>query len=649
MRAIVVLCVGAGAVVGVWACSGTSRVDPATGKPRAPVEQVAPGGDGTTTQGKPAAPAAGARGDSTTVAVALVTDPAALAAIDAGGGRFDALLDAADRRAITKAVKADVAAAAKGDPDAGVAIAGNSHRLFDVGWLDRGSYELVGLAYRVDRIPATPATCGDVRLIYRLAYRATTAGVEVGSRLPMTVAIVLDGPARAPAGDDALGCRAAAAAWRVPAGTSGRALGDALIAGPLAGDALAPARVRQVLTNAQVVRWPAAVRPDLGGHAEYALRAFRRDPGGALIATPADNTPDAARLRRDPKARAALLAWLREPATLDAVELGWAQLPAELAAPRALSVSPRGWARRANRLYRQVFDPADLDGIAGAARPTIATPEALLRRLDDHTCVGCHQAQTIAGFHLLGEDGAGVAPGNALAVAISAPLAAERTRREQLLDALATGAAADFHRPPTERTGNPGGRGAHCGLGDPGFASWTCAAGLTCQHTDAPADDAVVGECLPPPDRREVGDACELGPLIAHADPRRDRGPRPKPVAGGCVASTCNVDRVGFPGGMCRASCDPLPAGGACGVIAVLTPFNACLARGRPFPECLADHVEPAGLRACDAATPCRDDYVCARTPSGAGACTPPYFLFQLRVDGHPLSSKQRGAARQAP
>lgn len=30
-----------------------------------------------------------------------------------------------------------------------------------------------------------------------------------------------------------------------------------------------------------------------------------------------------------------------------------------------------------------------------------------------------------------------------------------------------------------------------------------------------------------------------------------------------------------------------------------------------------------------------RDDYICARTPDGNGACIPPYFLFQLRVDGH--------------
>jgi hypothetical protein len=52
-------------------------------------------------------------------------------------------------------------------------------------------------------------------------------------------------------------------------------------------------------------------------------------------------------------------------------------------------------------------------------------------------------------------------------------------------------------------------------------------------------------------------------------------------------------------------------------------------------------------LKGCDANEPCRDDYICARTAAGHsaskdarerahGACIPPYFLFQLRVDGHP-------------
>lgn len=567
-------------------------------------------------------------------AVAMVTDPAALAPIAAAGGAFDALLDAADRKLIDDAVRADVAAAARGDREAGVGIAGHSHRLFDGRWLARGRYELIGVTYRIDRIPATPRTCGDLRLVYRLAYTTTTSGVEVSSRLPRTVLVILDGPPRQPTADDELGCRAAAAAWRLAEGTTGAALGDALIAGPLAG-ALERDRVVQVETNTQVVRWPSSVRPDLGGHAEYAMREFRR-VDGKLLAAHLDQTPDVAKLR-DRRRRERLRAWLHDPATLAALELGLAELPEELSASRAVSVTPRGWSRRANRLFRQVLEPADVAALARPGSAILGSPAAVLRRLDDHTCVGCHQAQTIAGFHLLGDDGPDVAPGNALAVSRSPALIAEVARRERLIDALATGAEPDFTRPSTERIANEGGMGAKCGLGDPGFAAWTCRDGLTCQRTDAPGDDAVVGECLSPPDRRGVGEPCELGPLTANADPHRDRGPRVTP--GGCADGVCDTNRVGFPGGMCATSCAGLPATGACGVIAVLTPFNNCLARNRPFPECLAAHVTPTGLRRCDSRTPCREDYVCARTASGPpdeGACTPPYFLFQLRVDGHP-------------
>lgn len=617
--------IAAFATFGALGCSSPRTTSSAveSGSNAPPGQSVVPG--------KPSA----AVSTGATRAIALVTEPAALAAITEAGARFDRLLTAADRAVITAVVRADIALAGKGDSNAGVGIAGNSHRLFDAGWLDRGSFELIGVAARFDRIPMTPATCGDLRLIYRLGYRARTSNVEVASRLPMTVAIVLDGPVRAPVADDPLGCRAAAKAWTVPTALAGRELGIALADGPLAG-AMQRDRVRQVLTNTQVVRWPSAVRPDLGGHAEYALRALRAE-SSELVAAPADFTPDVARLRRDRRARDQLLTWLRDPATLDSVERGSAVLPSELTAPRALSVSPRAWARRANRAYRQVLAPADVAELARPGSATIGSGEALLRRLDEQTCAGCHQAQTIAGFHMLGEDGADVAPGNALATSLSAPLAAERLRRETLIDALANGAKVDFQRPTFERIGNPGGRGARCGLGDPGLTAWTCAAGLSCQHTDAPSDDDAAGECLPPIERREVGDACETGALVAHVDPRRDRGPRAAP--GMCVAGACNGNRVGFPGGMCRTACADLPAGGACGVIAELTPFNNCLAKRRPFPECLAMHVVPAGLRGCDADRPCRDDYVCARTPAGDGACTPPYFLFQLRVDGHPPSA----------
>jgi hypothetical protein len=87
---------------------------------------------------------------------------------------------------------------------------------------------------------------------------------------------------------------------------------------------------------------------------------------------------------------------------------------------------------------------------------------------------------------------------------------------------------------------------------------------------------------------------------------------------------------------MCSRGCVDLQRGETCGSIAILQGFNACLAARKPFTECLRNNVRPAALKSCSETEPCRDDFICARTAEGHGACIPPYFLFQLRVDGHP-------------
>ena len=178
-----------------------------------------------------------------------------------------------------------------------------------------------------------------------------------------------------------------------------------------------------------------------------------------------------------------------------------------------------------------------------------------------------------------------------------------------------------------------GGYGAHCGLGDdPTFASWSCNPGLRCSGIEAAPHDPV-GQCLP--EVLRVGDACEQGSVAPDENSRRDRMSRV--VVQPCEGAVCNRSSVGFPGGMCTANCGD--AGSACGAIAILDPFNACLAKGASFISCIRGNVRPAGLRGCDAAHPCRDDYVCARAAVG-GVCLPPYFVFQLRVDGHSIVSR---------
>lgn len=536
--------------------------------------------------------------------VSLVTDPAALAPIADAGGSFAALFGAPaarDTAALAEAspryatlvatLTADIASVAQAHPGAGVGVRGHDYRLFDEQWLrsPHTRFDLVGLAPRLDRAQL-PDDCGDVRLLYRVAYDAVVGGEQITSRLPMTISISL-----APKPNDtAHACRADALAWRAPSTVANDPadLGRWLVSdGPLAG-ALDPARVVLVLTNAQVMRMPAASQRKLGGHAEYQMRAFVIDDGGALVESSLENTPDVARIRGDQTLRNDLVSWLRDPATLDAIDRGRHQLPAKFLARRASSYSPFGLARPANRSFAQLVTADELAALPLAGRKTIAAPDALLRRLDEATCQGCHQVRSVAGFHLVGIDPPNTPAGAALAVAYSPLLASERDRRASLIDTVANGDTSSFGRPlaPVER----------------------------------PASQ--------PPG---IGDACELGTVRASVrGPDQDAMTKRAPLA--CSADLqCTAQRGGFPGGMCQAHCDALGDDAVCGVIAV-HPFNDCLGTGAPFSKCMK-HVRPIGLARCDDSRPCRDDYVCALTPAGDGACLPPYFLFQLRVDGHPL------------
>ncbi len=533
-------------------------------------------------------------------------------------------------RAVVDLIVRELEAIAARDPQAGVTIRGHAHRLFDARWLRARSahFELVGVANRMDRRAFDPAGCGEVRLVYRLGYRQPHGQGELASRLPMTWVVEL----RAAANAD---CRAAARRWMLPPTLSGRALGARLVSAdsPLARELATRARIVRIGVNVQTVRWPALTRPALGGHAEYLLRNFAWDErAGRYRPLKLENTPDVAGLRRDPARRARLRDWLAQPEHLAEIDRGVAQLPEEFLAESVTSVTPRGLARLANRPFRQLFLPADWTTTNLAELRVASSPEALLRRLDDLSCSGCHQSRSLAGFHLLGEDGAGDAPGSALFTGRSPHLEADLARRRAYVQAIARGEPGDDARPFAERPSDvEGSYGAPCGLGDAGFRAWRCAAGLACAPYAATAGEQTVGVCLPALPR--VGDPCEPARVLPDANAQRDRV---APAQTAACEGVCERTRVGFPGGMCASSCDALPSDAACGAIALLTPFNDCLARARPFSACASAHARPAGLRACSADTPCRDDYVCARTASAQGACLPPYFMLQLRVDGHP-------------
>jgi hypothetical protein len=520
-------------------------------------------------------------------------------------------------RSIVDSLAEDLQQLRAADPQLGYSIKA-AHRMFDPAWLRSSSarFELVGVINRMDRDVFDLGSCGEIRFIYRLAYRKVDASGSVYSRLPMTANVVFLLP-----GDSAR-CRMLAGQWTDSVDL--KAFGDGV---------LNRQHLKAVEVNLQAVRWPSTVRPDMGGYAEYFLRVFHRE-GERYVPAVLENTPDVRRISTTPSLKQRLLAWLRLPNNFRAVDDGIAQLPDEFLARKATSVALEGTHRLANMPFSQIFSESELTDFPYANAQIVRSPQGLLRRLNDLSCSGCHQGRTVAGFHFLGIDRAETEAGNAIAVGASPHFLLDQPRRIAYVAALASGSTPTAARPLSVRADHgEGGYGSHCGLGDASFASWTCNPGLRC--VPVVADDVVsrTGVCLP--QTPVAGSACQFGRVIADRDPHRDR------LTGLSIAdcgpsSVCESIDVGFPGGMCSGSCINLHSGETCGSIAILQGFNACLAARKPFTDCLRDNVRAAALKACSETEPCRDDFICARTQEGQGACIPPYFLFQLRVDGHP-------------
>lgn len=132
--------------------------------------------------------------------------------------------------------------------------AGNVGRRFDPRWFDSpiAFFQLAAIVNRLDRREFAPTSCGELRLVYRLAYR-TTGTPPRSSRLPLTLNVVLTAPRTAD-------CRAVAEAWQHAAPPDAD-----WVRARLQGER-APT-VKQIEVNAQVVRFPSGLETEFGGQA----------------------------------------------------------------------------------------------------------------------------------------------------------------------------------------------------------------------------------------------------------------------------------------------------------------------------------------------------------------------------------------------
>ena len=611
-----------------FSCSGSVPLEP-----RGPSAPAATGHRPTIEAPKqPNAPAP----PDVTVAV---TDRATLAALESRGLALAPLVFAAgagttaelDRLSgmhdIFEVLRGDVRSARLSHPLAKVTSM-DGFRLFDERWLASSemSFSLIGVFNRLDRRVFYPGTCGEVRFVYRLAYRTRHAGAEMAGRLPMTLNVVflVKGDA---------GCRAVAEAWRMPELAAGTARADWLASeGPLASARRGGWELKSIEANLQSFRLQSFVHPSLAGHIDYVLRVFHAADVARSRFLPAalENMPDVEAMSKDMAQRAELLAYLHEPEVLAAADRGTLLLPERFLAKRAVSVSPRGPTRPANRPFRTLFDERDFADLPLAQLGTARSPKALLRRLDGATCVGCHQSRSIAGFHHVGEDAPEHPAFDALLSGSSSHLASDLGRRHDYVAKLAAGEMPDEFRPLPELQGVGTGFGAPCGLGDAGFADWKCGDGLRCEKLEDPD----VGTCL---SEQTIGGPCQYGTIVSKSAPHRDQvtGMVDRACASG---ERCDNNKSGFPLGACSSACGTRAAAATCADFLDADAFQNCLRSRVTFAECAERHVFGAGLRACDANDPCRQDYVCVRSRQpGIGACVPPYFVYQLRLDGYPL------------
>ena len=569
--------------------------------------------------------------------------------------------------------------------DAKAFPAGNVGRAFDVRWFgsEKAFFQLVGVVNRLDRRDFNPKSCGEVRFVYRLAYAVEQEGGVFGSRLPMTVNVVL----QAPGGD----CQAVAQRWVPPA--QGGVSRDWLKAGALQGLSL-----KQIEVNAQVVRFPSGLETEFAGQAIYLLRVYgleRKDGQVVVRYRGLENTPDVQRIRQDDALMEELLAYIA--GHLGEIDAGLAVLPEHLLAEQALSYSTLGVNRLANKPFDVLFEGeagrSVLPEIEAGSYATLSSRAGLVERLNNRTCMGCHQVQSTAGFHFLGrEDESLNGITNRLQMPFSRHYHHEQAFRSDYLAAVVGGVepASSRGHSLAPGSGKPMGYAkagvnmscvpdAHAG-DFPDAARWGCEEGLECRVVAADSRAAInFGQCVVPPSEPEKifsGMTCREGAIASiesgsqgvfnqHAYKDTFSHTQLYGLAEDKKFSkdvfNCRPTRIGVPLGRTFQRCTSEErtlttvlgedvSHEICAVIGGAR-FDQCVEGN--FHTCLEGIIGRGMVDSCHPGRACREDYICQALPyqhpsvpteagealhkAGVGFCTPTYFVFQLRLDGHPV------------
>jgi hypothetical protein len=398
---------------------------------------------------------------------------------------------------------------------------------FDVQLFDRAvmtsantRFVLAGIVNRMDRAYVSEESCGEIRLIYRLARFETGSAA---TRLPMTFNLVMK--ARDARQIDENGkpvtCAEVARRWLENGDWKS-----------LIGSRTAPyvAMIDRVETNIQISIAPKSALHDF--RSDYLLKVFKYDPVTKVFAeSTLENQIDRDRILADDALRREFRDWLLMPANLREFDRGTVLIPEKYLAKAAVAPTPAGLDASAlqpefgmmqgegegKSKSEPLFTDNDVVGALkqaaarGISMENIRSVAGFQRRLNDVTCSGCHQTRGIGGFHFPGVDWLTDGASNSTIVPASPHFFGDQLRRRDILSAFAAGKRPDFSRGFASRPQTRGaqelagteyqdGWGAHCslqnagsGTADKSFTSWTCAKGLTCQ---AAAASSRIGMCF---------------------------------------------------------------------------------------------------------------------------------------------------------
>jgi hypothetical protein len=543
-------------------------------------------------------------------------------------------------------------------------------RVLDLRWLrsPQAQFQLIGIVNRLDRRDflhgdGRNQSCGEIRVIYRLAYHvepgwfARLSGTKASaSRMPFNLSLIYDLQPR-----DRADCSSVVKAF-VP---KTDILPPSEIAAWLLANPLQAKMLRQIELNAQIVRMPSEMEPEFGGQAMYLMRVFGiRNVNGILAAAPKalENTPHLGTLRSDESLRQELIAYIE--ANASNIRNGVYQIPDKFLDTKVISISTSGSFRKDNHLFTSLFDTRDLRLLQRIV-PNVPSDD-ILERLDTGTCAGCHQGNATAGFHFIGFDRSGVQRNNRVKQAASPHYYAEAKRRAAYMDSLAEGRtpnrfrplpsapAARWHR-DREPEYESAGLGMPCPLIKQGPAYWTCGLGTTCQavirNDKLPS---TMGQCLPADRQASAGLSCLSGDIANGPWAFLDRLRLTRLPAGRDAArAICLPPKLGVPGGFYHRPCSEAETSfegfrnarpsEICGLGGGRS-FDLCAASG-DFASCLDKSIVRTMRQTCGGDQFCREDYMCQELPDGlpgselvkdVGYCSPTYFLFQMRIDGHP-------------